>query len=401
MKKINNTNNGFSLVEILVSMFIGIILTLGLISIFDTSSRLSRTQNGLATMQENGRYATRLMKNEIQQAAYSYCIGEVVDGITAPGQMNPKTPWLIRTANFLPGLPVGGVGDFFDPSYLVHGHECNGGACMPALNVPGTGADVGIPAVGTGDGDRVAGTDVLTIRYVRGAGREVAMITDTPPFTITFTDYAVANETPPGLSPTGQVIVFNCDDRPPVVADYTANSATTMVTSEAVGTVSSLTRAFDLQTDFVTITYYVANDIIDGRSIATLYSRINGVVNPIIQGVDDFDVLYGVKNDIAANVIYKDASDVGATPCSTAPMVNDNLIPNPAPNCGWRSVSSIEIHLLLNTVYNSTTHENEEFRYSMYGDAQYTQADLTGGLPAYAMIRKEFFTAIALKNIVY
>ncbi len=73
MKKINpsvpyKTEQGFSLIEVLVAMAIGIIL-LGAVSyLFLGSKQLNRNQNETSRMQENGRYALDTMGRVIRQA---------------------------------------------------------------------------------------------------------------------------------------------------------------------------------------------------------------------------------------------------------------------------------------------------------------------------------------------
>ena len=64
---------GFSIVELMVAGTIGIILLTGLVTVFETTSLMNKTQNGLARLQENGRFALLHMKKHLEQAAYQYC----------------------------------------------------------------------------------------------------------------------------------------------------------------------------------------------------------------------------------------------------------------------------------------------------------------------------------------
>ncbi len=413
---------GFSIVELMIAILIGLIVLTGLITVFDTSSKMSRTQNGLARIQENGRYAISLLRDQISQAGYAYCFGEKSESPVLGGVPDPLLPpppsalavtkiaWDIQTSNFIQGVPTqalaGGVA--FDPGYLLFGHECdNGGNCTPALNAPGANANANIPSVGTGDGDRIAGTDVLTIRYLRG-GREVS---NTVPSsnTITFTPFASGNP-PDSIPSSGQVIIMSCEDTSPVVLDIVSNGAGSMTTATPPPSMSYLTKAFNLQRDLVNITYYVANKIVDGRSIPTLYASINGVANPVIEGVDAFDVIYGVRDGFA-NTMFLTADQVqnnmdnlncwpapelmsdGALPGNQGKMTNQN-------GCGWRSVATVEIHMLLNTLYNSSL-ADEGFKYSQYGVGTHESSDIPSAIPHYKMHRKEFSATIALKNIIH
>jgi len=410
---LSQKQKGFSLVEVMIAILIGLILLTGLIKVFDTSSSLNRTQNGLARIQENGRYAIESMKRNLEQAGYVYCFGRSSQPI-APGMIPPKNAWILDVpAPSLPGFAVG----TFDPAFLIHGHECSGGGCNPALNTLGSGADSGIPAAGISDGDRIIGTDVITVRYLRGSGKEVDSVTgasDSPANTIYFSQFDQANPSATPMPATGQVLLVGCAEKTPpqLVSVMSASVGEMSVTTTPLAQfgVGTFTKAFDFQRDFVTVTYYVANNIVDGRSIPTLYSRINGVVNQVVQGVDAFDVLYGVKiNDGTGGVQYLTADQVdslAAINCSPVPrdVITSEDILNPAVNCGWRSVVALDVHLLLNTIFNSSTNPNEQFSYSPYGVGYFNATDLpaagTPSLPRYNMYRKEFYTSVSLKNIV-
>ncbi len=424
MKKIyrnKSKDQGFSIVELMIAILIGLIVLTGLITVFDTSQKMSRTQNGLARIQENGRYVLSLMRDQVSQAGYSYCIAEKESSPVLGGPIDPLLPpppaalastkiaWNLKTANFIPGVPTeilsGEIA--FDPGYLLFGHECDaGGNCIPALTAPGADISANVPAVGTGDGDRIAGTDVLTVRYLRG-GREVDRV-ESSSNSIFLTSYAVAN--PPDVVPSsGQVLLMSCDavTKSPTVMDIVTIGGDVITTLQEPPNMSQLPRVYNLQRDLVNVTYYVANNIIDGRSIPTLYSSFNGVANPVIEGVDAFDVVYGVKDGFS-NTMYINADEVqnNLTPlnCWPAPELQGEAgakgqMTNVA-GCGWRSVATVEIHLLLNTIYNSSV-DDVAFRYSQYGTGESTVADLPSSIPHYKMHRKEFTATIALKNIVH
>lgn len=390
---------GFSIVELMIAVFIGVIILTGLVQVFDTSSKMNRTQNGLARIQENGRYAVSLMKQTIEQTGYQYCMGESNDPAVTASQPT-KYAWDIRSLPFVPGVAVGP----FDPSLMLHGHECDDTTCSPALDSLGSNESTVVPDVGEGQGDRIAGTDVITFRYISGAGREVENVAGG---VIGLT--AWENNNPPDtLLQSGQILFVNCNDSAPVLISKTAETDGSISYNTTQGNLqnTNLAKVYDMQRDFSTITYYVANDIVDGRDIPTLYSNVNGVTNAIIQGVDDFDIIYEVM-DNGGGITFLDAAGVQGFPVANCwPAIistNGTTVANTA-GCGWRSVVSTEIHLLLNTIYNSTNNENEQFRYSPYGNGFYDKTDTTllvSDIEHYSMHRKEFYTTISLKNVMH
>lgn len=403
---------GFSLVELMIAILIGVFILTGLVTVFDTSSRMSRTQNGLARIQENGRFILSLMKDQISQAGYSSCFAEteVSPNATAP----TKLAWNIQATNFDPSLPVEVTlaGNAFDPAHLIQGHECTAGSCNPSLTVLGADASLSTLTVGTGLGQMVRGTDILTIRYLRGAGREVANL-DVPPGSnnIAFTSWATANGNPINNAVAGgQVLLMGCGAQSPWVGNVVTSGSSGITTQQALPDWQPLMKAYNMQRDFINVSYYVANTIVDGRTIPTMYSLVNGVANPLIEGVDAFDLIYGVKDannstrfitaDEVQNMTAAEcwpASELAVTVGSGIPLVDTT-------GCGWRSVVSVEVHLLLNSVFNSSNFDsagNQPFKYSQLGTGDLNQTNLPSTIPHYNMHRKEFYMSVALKNILH
>ncbi|VAW39495.1 hypothetical protein MNBD_GAMMA01-2326, partial [hydrothermal vent metagenome] len=294
---------------------------------------------------------------------------------------------------------------------LIHGHECDAAACLPGFGTPGSDTSYPIPAIGVGDGDRLANTDVLTFRFIAGAGQEVASIAGN---VIQLSNFAT---TLPGainpLPANSRVLVASCTGATPLVAaDVVASGGGSITVNIPSGqkllSSDGLTRVFNLDRDVRSITYFVANNIVDGRSIPTLYSVNNGTVNALIEGVDRFDVLYGVGTGIGTGATpTKQLQYLTATQVQNLPAVNCRPLPNEMGNagfindvgCGWRGVETIQIHLLLNTVQDSTHDDNIQFMYSMLDNLNLqSPSNLGTGIDTYRLHRKEFYASIALKN---
>lgn len=63
-------SSGFSLVEILVAMTLGVVLLGGAVAIFASSKDSYRLQENIAGMQENGRYAIQALRRGVEMAGY-------------------------------------------------------------------------------------------------------------------------------------------------------------------------------------------------------------------------------------------------------------------------------------------------------------------------------------------
>lgn len=60
MRLVKYQSRGFSIIELMIALTVGLILMAGLVTVFDTVSNMNRMQNGLARLQENGRFAVTL-----------------------------------------------------------------------------------------------------------------------------------------------------------------------------------------------------------------------------------------------------------------------------------------------------------------------------------------------------
>ena len=66
----NRFGKGFSLVELMIGMALGVFIIGGLISVFISSSQNYRVQQGLTEVGEKGRYAIKVLRDDIQKAGF-------------------------------------------------------------------------------------------------------------------------------------------------------------------------------------------------------------------------------------------------------------------------------------------------------------------------------------------
>lgn len=65
--------SGFSLIELMVALVIGLLLLAGVLNVFVGSRVTYSTQTGLAKLQENGRFAMSFLTRDIRQAGFTGC----------------------------------------------------------------------------------------------------------------------------------------------------------------------------------------------------------------------------------------------------------------------------------------------------------------------------------------
>jgi type IV pilus assembly protein PilW len=437
----HRTQSGFSLIELMVAMVIGLIVLLGLVSLFNNSSVLNKAQTGLAALQENGRYAISRIKSDVEQAGRKHCATLAMPGIfTDWNQGFELSSWSIDSnvnlsaSQSTDGLPLinqiqldfladvdqlpdsvvtAGLPEYpLDPQYFIRGHECGLTSCQPAIGIVGGDNTGVIPVIGTNAGNRAANTDVLTVRYLTGGN----LVTNV---NMTSNVVTLANNEPPS---TNLAMVADCNTSLIGNGTWNNNTLNFNVNNMPEFEVGSDTRAFNMNRDFRTVTYFVGVDNDPnrpGRQISSLYRAENGNAQQLVEGVERFDVFYLAQTQtghvmrLTANQVQNvqgggdlnadDAMDT-VVGCIIPPKADDVLdgtntqLAN-GPGCLWRSIYAMEIHVLLNTVNDSSMVQDEVFIYSPDGTtAQTPNNTLPTGLDRERMYRREFTATIPIRS---
>ncbi|MFM2288047.1 MAG: hypothetical protein RL684_1190 [Pseudomonadota bacterium] len=414
---------GFSLIEIMIALVLGLLLSVGIVSLFSNVGRVNQAQSALALLQENGRYAMMRIVDDLRSANGQYCsnsggAGQLASGSTAYAYQDTlRAPMVYAKTLSLPDLgapspPTGWAANApypLTPRYFLQGYDCPTGTCKPAIPTAAS-----LPAVGTNDGQRAAGADVLTVRSLRGQGWSITNQTRNGNY-LSSVDISVPADNPLNFDAGNRVLLADCSSSRIIAGTVTAGTGTATFTPAGNfddATVAAIdatgdARLFNFAKDFRTVTYYlgIQNDqAVSGRKLSTLMRRVNGTAEAIVEGVERMDFLYGVE------------SFTGATYFLTAEQVNDNTLglqcPPASPGfdvagaldagCLWRAVKSIEVHLLLNTVNDlGVSAEEEKYSYSPLGtDLQTPAATLPSGLPKGRMMRREFRTLVSVRNYI-
>jgi type IV pilus assembly protein PilW len=440
---------GFSMIELMIAILIGSILLLGITSLFSTTSNVNRMENGLARLQENGRFALDRIASDIRMASAMRSMRKASEG-GGPNQSTPDRP-LLSFVNFT-GLPLGwpaapaAVSRYLlSPVFLIRGYECVA-ACTPVLGAPNVGSDVygtGIPALGISAGSRARGSDVLTLRFLNGLGVGLAEDQDTA--VAGFQNLSgVLNgkliELEPGsdfqLGPSGLVVIGDYATSA-IVAVRRIDGDTLQADARNLPGAALLAgfdpgndvRVNDFDADFLTVSYYLrlAPDPSQaGRLISSLHRRENGVDVALAEGIERLDFIYHVETRTgqtqpmtATQVQAMTAAN--CPPASMNPTLHPTIAAIDATNCGWRAVRGIEVYLLANTVTNAGSAQ-EPFQYGFLNNGTLNAAGtmelacdpafgapcpggsiqvLPSGLGPGRMLRREFRTVVSLRNNAY
>ncbi|SVD55186.1 uncharacterized protein METZ01_LOCUS408040, partial [marine metagenome] len=139
---------GLSLVELMISLAIGSLITAGVVQLYTANSATYSLVMGQSRMQESARFALAFISRDIQRADHRGCFSN-----------NMQLNWTIANPVNLPYE--------FDLRFGVAGYNGTVGAnWIPSLN-PIPAANQGFVAnTGINKGAIVTGTDVLTVRSI-------------------------------------------------------------------------------------------------------------------------------------------------------------------------------------------------------------------------------------------
>jgi len=452
---------GFSVVELMVAIAVGAIVMAALVTITVDTLATTRVQDGMSRMQENGRYAMSRLRRDIHQMMYMPLTNVVSsipkasdEAVAAGGSVflnaTPRTyTSYLANGESVAGFRPGALDTLRDspvaryqipPNFFISLHECAAGFCSPALNAI-QAAWPTVPTSGTSAGDRMPGTDVITARVLTSGGYR--LVNQGNPDCSAGSVGSVPGYPPLGC-PNGAIALVGIPDpsQPPLnlqngdpvaivgVRDAVIFSATLVPGGVAalgggrnisVGGILQLQpaelalgqfepRLFSLREGMQAITYYVRlkeDPNQPGRMIGALVRESPTGAEELIEGVDQFNLRYGVFGN--AGMTYMNADRIydlnsGTMGCPAAPQNTNALYNDAAMGCLLRTTATVEVSLLVNTIDNLTVTGSEAYQYSAAATLPTPAVSLDpavtppNALPPGTMLRREFRETIRIKN---
>lgn len=292
--------SGLSLVELMVALVLGLLLSAGVITIFISAKQDYQVQDAVSQVQENGRFSLEFLSSDIRMAGYTGCSNQMP---TANSVENPP-PSLASFGEGIQGftgtLPATEFPDAMSGTDAVIVHMADTDNEFPVTSHNPKSAQIGI--VGTHEFEPGS---ILTIVDSNCSSQGIFLLTGP---TSSTKNNAVHNEgktfTVGGVSGVGNCTEalkgnFDCSNK--AAASSTAYSdGSTIFSIKSIG-------------------YYIKDPDKDASiSSPTLY-RVNlGAVylggstteQPLVEGISDLEILYGVRS--GNNVQYKTADVVEA-----------------------------------------------------------------------------------------
>lgn len=248
MNRLRNTlrrQRGLTMIEIMVAVAVGLLLTAGAIQIFVSSKQAYRTTDAISRIQENGRYALQFLAKDIRNAAFWGCAQEAEKNSTlnSGGGFDFTAPPLVGTEG------ASGAPDTITIRGATQNLTVNLKQAMPTVSAALVVNDVGDVEVG----------DILLVTDCEAA--DVFQVTNTQ----TTSSSIVHNSGNTGVSP----------------GNYTQQLSRKYDTSATVYTARE--RTYSLVTNA------------DGEP--ALQREVNGNAEILVDGVQDMQITYGIDTD--------------------------------------------------------------------------------------------------------
>jgi type IV pilus assembly protein PilW len=336
-----NRLRGFTLIEMMIAITIGLIVTLAVSQIFVTSRSVYTMEENLARVQENGRFAMQFLTRDIRMAGYAGCSSKLTFA-TSTGADCPqgKICSIANPANAYTTFDTAGLKGFK--------HTGSGTTLSdwtPAL-----------PSDYFADGEVKAG-DVFVIQ--RADDLDTHLTGNTTP--------SNANVQILDTSTLANRIV---DDDILMVTDckggdvFRANSVSTptggIVTishSNATNSQNKLTHAYgnDAQImKLVSRAYYIGAGASGKRALMRKELKvISGApdldTQELVEGVEDMRLAYGEDTDATTDLV-------------------PNIYHDPAAVTDWRNVVTMRVGLLARTLKDNVSREGEITKFNLAGN---------------------------------
>jgi len=331
--KLLSKQTGISLVEVLVALVISLFLLGGIVQVYVGNKVTFKFTNALAEVQENGRFALDMMSQDLRLANQWGCIA-----------FNPNDTSNVNDT--LPGT---------HPGYDANFHDF----LSPFVTLPG--------AIAGTNNAGLNGSDTLVVR-----GGKPGQTNVEGPFTARTTQSLNVN--PIGSIGAGDIIlVARCGEYLLNIAEADILSVSSVDTTNPVQTVINVaankSQQFEndaMVIELQTVTYTIGLAASGNGELALFRQEFNGIVEELVEGVQDMQVLYGIDSD---NDQFPNQ------------YVTSDLVPN------FNAVVSLRIMLLIHSVDDFVTEAPQTYTFN---GVQTTPAD--------RRLRQVFTTTIALRN---
>lgn len=385
------SHRGMSLIELMIALVIGLLLMLGAVQILAASRSAYQLSQGMARVQENGRFAMDYLAHDIRMAGHMGCesdLGRVPDSSTT----SFLTDYTTFGSTAVPALQF---------NYAIQGYEAAAsapGASITLAATPSVGGSYSpsLPTqLSTALSNRVAGSDILVLRYLDSPGVPLstnvsATGATTLPVTATAAEWNLLKG---GLDNPGLFGITNCASAMIFQASAVTAASSVTVASTALNAGLS-TAAFDFNASArlyraESEVYYVGLNNTTSRPslyrlrfIATPGGALASQQEELVEGIESMQLMYGqsqISNTTTPSGVIstlQTASAIGST------------------EAAWRRVLSVQIGLIASSPDVASAAK------AASSNALIAQG-VTFTVPSDGRARSTYQSTVALRNRLY
>jgi type IV pilus assembly protein PilW len=344
--------NGFTLIEVMVSLMLGLFLLLGVTYVYVGSKQTYRSVSSLSRMQESGRLAFEYLTQDLRMAGYYGCAtssfksdsdyqyyGQPTAN-TCPSGTPPLSGKLVNTLKN-PGS--------FGSNYRSAIDGYNGKTAVSDPPATTSTFDPSLPTgtwPTTGDGRALNNSDILVVTGALPLGITISAHT-TSTGNITIPALPAGLKSLKATANTNAIVAADCQGAGVFFITNTLTTGTTTLSHATGG--SNKNQCDDLGKTFVggeilkafTRAYYIAVDSTTNQR--TLYRReVDGTDQALVPGIENMQIKYGLAASLEEYPVdYYTAEEVMTHAC--------NIAKTGGASTGdvWDCVKSIRVDLLL------------------------------------------------------
>ena len=344
LNKIALPQRGFSLVELMVAMVVGLILIYGVVEIYVNSKGAYNVNEENSRMQENARFAFDLMVPTVRQAGYSGCLA-----------LNSKPPKDIRKIK----IPD------FSAVALMTGSEYTGSGWVPGL------------PTGLSSPPVVANTDTISVQSSVSCGANL-----TGNLKNLTAQVQISGSNTCAFKPNDPILITDCSASDLFTATSVSKSGTKVNIAHAKSvtgnTQNFLSKIYKEDAELLkptSTTYYIGTGV-NGPALMRRDNYSGTAGDELVEGVESMQVLYGVDTDTPADGVVDRYVKANAIPV----LGND-----------WDKVIAVRISLLMRSIGDAATSSGS---YTFAAAAN--PAVVTYGPDR--LLRQEYTTTVQLRN---
>ena len=347
MQNQRKKQGGFSLIELMLALTLGLVVTAGIVQLFVGNNRTTDLITGQSRLQESARYALDFISRSARTSGFYGC---APDADKIGNTLNAEWPHLFELNM---GVPIEG----FDGT----GAGNSLGDWTPGLdtlprNTGGPSVNTIVDGNGIDISDLVPRSDILVLRYMVAPGQRITqqinpgaepVVENAGNFPFAANDYAV-------ISNCEQASVFQITGMTTAAGETTlargsavgiyANTAGASLSEEGLAYGNAADNQGSVVAELVTDIYFVADGAGTNNRGDTNQSlwRKRGTAAPVelVEGISDMQILFGVDttpNNVARNANrYVPFAGVGTNPvrsvrvsieANTVDVVSESALP--------------------------------------------------------------------------